>query len=49
MKVLADHSFIPPCDSEIVDRETNIRETNILFSYLLQQHKIKYYNKQKFL
>ena len=26
-----------------------IRETNILFSYLLQQYKIKYYNKQKFL
>ena len=24
------------------------RETNILFSYLLQQYKIKYYNKQKF-
>ena len=32
-----------------VFRETNFRETNIRFSYLLQQYKIKYSNKQKFL
>ena len=28
-------------------KRKNIRETNILFSYLLQQYKIKYYNNKK--
>ena len=34
---------------ESANRETHIREKNNFFSYLLQQYKIKYCYKQKFL